>query len=69
MKFYTLTDLKCQFLLNKKNIQSLLITERIKYNFVKVTTLTNLLSFLNNNITLDRVSLCPNLFFIFNINI
>ncbi len=32
-------------LLNKKNIQGLPVTERVNYDFVKATTLTDLLTF------------------------
>jgi hypothetical protein len=41
--FYTLEDLKCRFY-SAKNIQGLPVAERVNYDFVKATTLTDLLS-------------------------
>jgi hypothetical protein len=38
--FYTLEDLKCRFY-TTKNIQGLPIAERVNYEFVKATTLTD----------------------------
>ena len=40
---YTLEDLKCRFYSTKINIQGLPVTERVNYDFVKATTLTDLL--------------------------
>ena len=41
---YTLEDLKCRFY-STKNIQGLPVAESVNYDFVKASTLTDLLTF------------------------
>ena len=42
--FYTIEDLKCRFY-STKNIQGLLVAERVNYEFVEATTSTDFLAF------------------------